>query len=67
MFIAVIRTYRFQNVVAHAVFVFQNGFLKRKATKGVKRLYQQQRYLLNEHYTLLVKITQLEQSLQERY
>ena len=33
------RMFGFQNVFAHAVFVFQNVFSKRKATKGVKRLY----------------------------
>ena len=38
MLIAKTRKFGFQNVFAHAVFVFQNVFSKRKATKGVKRL-----------------------------
>ena len=67
MFIAETRTFGFQIVFAHAVFVFQNVFSKQKATKGVKRLYEQQRYLLNKHYTRLIKITQSKQCLQERY
>ena len=57
MFIAESRTFGFQNVFAHAVF-FKMFFFKWKATKGVKRLYSQQRYLLNDPYTVLVKITQ---------
>ena len=39
MFIAENRTFGFQHVFAHAVFVSQNVFSKRKATKGVKRLF----------------------------
>ena len=39
MFIAETKTFGFQNLFAHAVFVFQNVFSKQKATKGAKRLY----------------------------
>ena len=39
MFIAETRTFGFQNVFAHAVFVFQNVVSKQKATKGVKQLH----------------------------
>ena len=36
MFIAETRTFGFQNVFAHAIFVFQNVFLKTKSNKRGK-------------------------------